>query len=154
MAMATEANLNESRDMTVEQGVSTTKLPISAMSDLVARSSPECPTCGSSPGNGKERSRSWIYAIGRIEPRFPTLALEKEFAQATGREKTVGLTDRQALHTVLSKPENRYLARQLCWILTVEGLETYVLRPRDPADVALLVEAVRSNPGRLDLDVV
>ena len=34
--------------------------------------------------------------------------MEKEFAQATGRDKTSGLTDRQALHAVLSKPENRY----------------------------------------------
>jgi hypothetical protein len=55
---------------------------------------------------------------------------------------------------VLTKPENRYLVRQLCFVLTIEGLETYLLRPRDPADFALLVEAVRPNPSPLDLDVV
>ena len=80
--------------------------------------------------------------------------MEKEFAQTTGREKTSGLTDRQTLHTVLSKPENRYLARQFCWVMTVEGLETYVLTPRDPADLHLLVESVRPNPSPMDLDVV
>ena len=80
--------------------------------------------------------------------------MEKEFAQATGRDKTSGLTDRQALHTVLSKPENRYLVRQCCFVMTVEGLETYILTPRDPADFGLLVEAVRPNPSPLDLDVV
>jgi PatG Domain len=80
--------------------------------------------------------------------------VEKEFVQTTGREKTSGLTDRQTLHTVLSKPENRYLARQFCWVMTVEGLETYVLTPRDPADLHLLVESVRPNPSPMDLDVV
>jgi PatG Domain len=115
-----------------------------------------CPACGTAPSSidGIASAPSWVYTLGNIEARFPNISVEKEFAQATGREKTAGLTDRQALHTVLSKPENRYLVRQLCWVLTIEGLETYLLRPRDPADIDLLVEAVRPNPSPLDLDVV
>lgn len=97
---------------------------------------------------------SYVYALGRITPRFPSLAVEKEFAQATGRADTTGLTDRQALQSVLSERANRYLARQLCWVLTIEGLETYILRPRDPADLDLLVEAMRPTPSPLDVDVV
>jgi hypothetical protein len=97
---------------------------------------------------------AYVYAIGRIEPRFPTLSAEKEFAQATGRAETAGLSDRQALHAVLSQRENRYLARQLCWILTIESLDTYILQPRDPADVELLVAAVRPTPRPTDADVV
>jgi hypothetical protein len=38
--------------------------------------------------------------------------------------------------------------------MTVEGLETYILRPRDPSDFSLLLEAIRPNPSPLDLDVV
>jgi hypothetical protein len=45
-------------------------------------------------------------AIGRIEPRFPSLGLEKEFAQAAGRAETAGLTDRETVHAVLSDPGN------------------------------------------------
>jgi PatG Domain len=97
---------------------------------------------------------AFVYAIGRIEPRFPTLAVEKEFAQATGRADTNGLTNRQALHEVLSKPENRYLTRQLCCVLTIEGIETYIVQPRDPVDFNLLVEAVRAAPSPMDVDVV
>jgi len=82
---------------------------------------------------------AYVYAIGRIEPRFPTLSAEKEFAQATGRAETAGLSDRRALHAVLSQRENRYLARQFCWVLTIESLDTYILQPRDPADLDLLV---------------
>ncbi len=70
---------------------------------------------------------SYVYAIGRVEARFPNLAAEKEFAQATGRTETAGKTDQQTFHAVLSKRENRYLVRQLCWVLTIQGLETYLL---------------------------
>jgi hypothetical protein len=80
--------------------------------------------------------------------------VEKEFAQATGRAETAGLTDRQAVQKVLSQRQNRYLARQLCWVLTIEGLETYILVPRDPADLELLVEALRPTPSPMDLDCV
>ena len=85
----------------------------------------------------------YVYALGRVEPRFPTLGVEKEFVQATGRADLAGLTDHEALYEILSAPLNRYLARQLCWVFTIEGIETYILRPRDPADFAMLVEALR-----------
>ena len=97
---------------------------------------------------------AYVYAIGRIGPRFASLAAEKEFAQATGRAETAGLTDREALHATLSQRQNRYLARQLCWVFTIEGLDTYILRPRDPADLDLLVEALRPTPRPTDIDCV
>jgi len=97
---------------------------------------------------------AYVYAIGRIEPRFPTLSAEKEFAQATGRAETAGLSDRRALHAVLSQRENRYLARQFCWVLTIESLDTYILQPRDPAELDLLVAAVRPMPRPTDADVM
>jgi hypothetical protein len=103
---------------------------------------------------GAAATHSYVYAIGKIEPRFPRPSVEKEFAQATGRAGTAGLTDRQALHAVLSKPENRYLVRQLCWVMTIESLETYILVPRDSADLGLLVEALRPTPQPWDLDCV
>jgi PatG Domain len=110
-----------------------------------------CPTCGSAPA---PQARSFVYALGRIEPRFPSPAVEKEFGQAIGRIQTKGKTDREAMKAVLSARENRYLARQLCWVLTLQGLETYLLTPRDSANFDLLVEAVRPTPRPTDLDVV
>src|SRR6266581_592443 len=97
---------------------------------------------------------NFIYAIGRIEPRFPSPGVEKEFAQATGRAETAGLTDREALHKVLTNGDNRYLVRQLVWVLTIEGLETYIVTPRDPTDFDLLINALRSAPRADDIDVV
>lgn len=112
--------------------------------------------CGAGPNlspNGGA-TVSYVYAIGRVEARFPNLAAEKEFAQATGRTDTAGKTDQQTFHAVLSKREHRYLIRQLCWVLTIQGLETYLLAPRDPADIDLLVEAIRPAPSPNDIDVV
>jgi PatG C-terminal len=112
--------------------------------------------CGGAPAvspNGTG-TVSYVYAIGRVEARFPNLAAEKEFAQSTGRTETAGKTDRQTFHAVLSKRENRYLLRQLCWVLTIQGLETYLLAPRDPTDIDLLVEAIRPAPTPDDIDVV
>ena len=111
-----------------------------------------CPTCGGAAGMTVKPS--FAYAIGKVEARFPNLAAEKEFAQATGRSDTAGKTDQQTFHAVLSKREHRYLVRQLCWVLTIQGLETYLLVPRDPADIDLLVEAIRPASSPNDIDVV
>jgi hypothetical protein len=117
-----------------------------------ASSGSDCPTCRGT--GGAASPPSYVYAIGSITPRFPLLSVEKEFAQATGRTATNGLTDRQVQHQILTQPENRYLARQLCWVMTIEGLETYILVPRNPADIDLLVEALRATPHATDVDVV
>jgi hypothetical protein len=123
--------------------------------EVVPSQSQSCPTCAAqAPRANSVAPPTYIYAIGRIEPRFPKVSVEKEFAQALGRDKAAGLTDRQALHSALSKSENRYLVRQLCWVMTIEGLETYILVPRDPADISLLVEALRATPQPWDLDCV
>ncbi len=120
-----------------------------------------CPNCGATPASAPPQpatlavaAPSYVYAVGRIWPRFPRVSVEKEFAQAMARIDTKGLTDRQALHAVLSKPENRYLVRQMCWTMSIEGLDTYILSPRDPADFGLLVESLRAEPTPLDVDVV
>jgi hypothetical protein len=117
-----------------------------------------CEACAAAAADGQPESvtsgYSYVYAIGRIEPRFPSPGVEKEFAQATGRAETAGLTDRQALSAVLTEQENRYLARQLCYVLTVAGLDTYILMPRTPGDHTILIDALRSEPGSGDRDVV
>ncbi|HSS50807.1 MAG TPA: hypothetical protein VLX28_17850 [Thermoanaerobaculia bacterium] len=110
--------------------------------------------CGCGAGNAADLPPSYVYALGRIEMRFPSLGVEREVAQALGREATAGLTDRQALHAALAQPQNRYLLRQLCWVLSIEGLDTYLLVPRDPLGHDLLLQAVRTEPEPADVDVI
>src|SRR5258705_12801799 len=104
--------------------------------------------------NGERESLSYVYAFGRIEARFPSLAVDREFAQVRRNADTKGKTDQQVFHDVLSMPENRYLVRQMCWVFSVQGLETYILRPRDSMDFHLLVETVRSERNLNDIDIV
>jgi cyclic patellamide precursor peptide PatG len=116
-----------------------------------------CATCGAAAGanpNGGEMTFGYVFALGTVTQRFPSPAVEKEFAQTMGRAETAGLTDRGALRGLLSERRNRYLARQLCYVLTIEGTEAYILVPRDPTDIDLLVEAIRPAPSPIDVDVV
>jgi hypothetical protein len=95
-----------------------------------------------------------VYAFGRIEPRFPSLSIEKEFAQATARAETIDLTDHETLGAVLSDKQNRYLVRQLCWVLNVDGVATYLLLPREESDLDLLIGSLRPRPLPSDVDVI
>src|SRR5262249_54932337 len=113
-------------------------------------------SCGCASANGGDSNGppAYIYAIGRVEARFPSPAIEKEFAQATGRSEAAGKTDQQEFHAVLTQPQNRYLLRQLCWVFSIEGLETFILQPRDMADLERLAEAIRPSPSPMDVDVI
>lgn len=112
------------------------------------------PSPASPQPDGPPPGPEHVYAIGQLEPRFPSPGVEKEFAQALGQTDAAGLTDRQALQTVLSQRHHRYLARQLCYVFTIEGIDAYIVVPRDPADLDLLIEALRPNPRATDLDIV
>lgn len=116
-------------------------------------SQPTCQTCGTSEETQLTSSSNFVYAIGRLEPRFPTLGVEKELAQALGTAATANLTDHEATHVVLSRPEHFYLVRQLCWILTIESTDAYVIVPRDSEDMRMLLGALRPRPRPGDIDV-
>jgi hypothetical protein len=114
-----------------------------------------CPTCGNPKSNDvRATAPSYVYALGRIEARFPSLGVEKEFAQAVSRADTRGQSQAMVFKTTLSESQNRYLARQLSWVFTVTGMETYILVPRDPMDLNLLIDAIRPEPSPLDIDIV
>lgn len=100
-------------------------------------------------------SATFVYAIGNIKPRFPNLSIEKEYVQMMGRSTDIsGLTDPQTFKSVLSKPGNRYLARQICWVFSIEGLDTYIIKIVDPVDLDLLINSLRQNPSPMDLDII
>lgn len=115
------------------------------------QSAAPCPTCGDGMSASADYAPTFVYALGRVEAQFPSLGVEKEFAQAGARAEASG-TDAAVMKKALQA--NRYLTRQICWVFRISGLETYLLRPRDPADLALLVDAVREDPASTDIDLV
>ncbi|AEB68693.1 cyanobactin maturation protease PatG family protein [Methanothrix soehngenii] len=110
--------------------------------------------CGEDAKAKGTNAPQYVYALGKIEPRFRSMAVEREFVQATGRAETTGLTDQQAFYSVLSKKENRYLVRDLCWTLAIEGVAAYILLPKDPLDFDRLVESVKPQQDKAGIDVV
>lgn len=54
---------------------------------------------------------------------------------------------------LLRDPANKYLVRRLCWVLSVLGVETYILIPRD-GDYQPLIDAYRAEPNPGDLELV
>jgi hypothetical protein len=110
------------------------------------------PVAPARPVSPPTQAQTFIYALGQLDLRFPSLGVEKELIQATGRTETARLSDRQATQAVLRS--NPYLARQLSWVLTIGGLETYVVSPRYATDLDLLLESMRPTPRATDIDVI
>lgn len=113
-----------------------------------------CPACAAAQASPSMTPPTCVYVIGHIEPRYPLLSVEKEAMQAVKHAGAAKETDRQVMAKVLRDPNNKYLVRQLCWVLSVQGIETYILVPRDPADYQLLVDAYRAEPNPGDLELV
>ena len=112
--------------------------------------------CSCNPSMKKMTSTipSYVYAIGKIEARFPSRTIMQEYRQAGGRIETTGQTDQEVMRTVLSQRANRYLARKMCWVFTIERVDTYILTPQDPTDLDALTESLRTLPRPTDIDVV
>ena len=113
--------------------------------------------CSCNSEGSKTLPRSYVYAIGKVVHRFPNRSLEMELAQAIGRRpegEAKGLTHPEVAHKVLTDPDNRYVARQICFVLTIEGLETYILIPSDPLDFDRLAKALRPAPDVGDIDLI
>jgi hypothetical protein len=143
--------------------------PISAPADIVqptsaapssvlpaATFSPQaCSTCGATPAanGGMPILPPFIYVIGHIQPRFPLLSIEKEARQAIARGGVSNETDREVMSKLLRDPANKYIVRRLCWVLSVQGVETFILVPPD-GDYQPLVDAYRTEPNPGDLELV
>jgi len=129
--------------------------PINPMNKQHCACGKEGCSCGSE--FGKISSPSYVFAIGKVVHRFPNRSLEMELVQATRQrpaEETRGKTREEVIFTALTNTDNRYIARQICYVLNVEGLETYILVPSDPLDIDRLAKALRPAAGRGDIDVV
>jgi len=144
-------------DQSVQE--SSSAQPQKKCSACSAKSSPEgSKTSGNEKSENKGtcglKSLPFVYVLGQIEARFPNRSIEKEYVQIIERSKSANLDHQQAFHSVLSQPENRYLARKLSWILTKEGVPIYILLPTGPEDLVVLLEAIRPPACPLDRQVV
>ena len=116
-----------------------------APADSAATPASGC-SCGAAPATPAPPP-SFVYSIGRIAARFPSIDIEKELQQVVRQSETANLTDNQVLYEVLSRPENAYLAREMCWVFTVQGVETFTVMPRSGLELIELINALQLSPS-------
>jgi PatG C-terminal/Subtilase family len=117
-------------------------------------------TCGASGGvcscTDTESSSQFIYVLGSVDIRFPDQSISEEL-QAVARKNDVvqGANEhlRDWYFRVLRNPDARYVARQVCWILKVEGIPAYYLGLRDWHDLPDLISCLDHSEDDLDLFV-
>jgi hypothetical protein len=137
------------------QSAELTRVAPASASTSEAISPQACSTCGAAPAANAASvlPPPCIYVIGHIEPRFPQLSIEKEARQVIARGGPSKETDREVMAKVLRDPANNYLVRQLCWVLSVQGVDTYILVPQD-GNYQPLIDAYRAEPDPGDLELV
>jgi hypothetical protein len=98
-------------------------------------------TCGS----GESPPSHFIYVLGTVDIRFPDQSISGELqtvAETLGETQRPDEDQRSWYHRVLSRNEARYVARQLCWVLFVEGVPAYYLDLRDLDDLKDLISCL------------
>jgi PatG C-terminal len=144
-----------------QESTTTTSIPnrvepaSTPVADSRALSPQACATCGATPAPNRAvpAQPQCVYVIGHIEPHFPMLSIEKEARQVTARAAASKDTDREVMARLLRDPANKYLVRKLCWVLSVHGVESYILVPQD-GDYQPLIDAYRAEPQPGDLELV
>jgi PatG C-terminal len=112
-------------------------------SNVSSAPSCQCQTCRGA--GGTQNPPQFVYAVGQIVPRFPSISVEREFQLIASHAKTEGHPDSQVFNDIVLAPENRYLSRKLCWVFRVSGLETFILVSRDAQDLQLLLGTLSND---------
>jgi hypothetical protein len=124
--------------------------------DLVpaAKLSPQSCGCNNNSTTATSSSPGYIYAYGSIRAKFPSLSVEKEFYQAVD-EQDIGVHEEEVLYfKVLSKAENLYIAREMCWVLRIDGVDSYIVIPKSETELTELIAALNTTEFDIEFDVV
>jgi hypothetical protein len=116
--------------------------------------------CGNTSNTLVEKSTmsqsrtQYIHAIGKIVPRFPRKDLEKEYYQIMHGLETKGKLDNEIMSSIFSDENYKYIAYEMCWVFTIEGLEIYILRANNREAFEQFVESTNASPTVNDINVV
>lgn len=114
---------------------------------------PAATTTASQPGCSPQfdSGSSPVYAIGSLQPFFSTLDLQAEY-QAAASQLGVGQQDYyQVFSYVLSAPNTlstqpyRYIAEQVCWVLSINNIDTYFAVPQTPLELDAFINALKNQ---------
>lgn len=94
-------------------------------------------------GGGDFAPSSFVYALGTVDLEIPDPSIDEElhfFAKKVNIKPKHDL--RSWAYDILRQPNSRYIARQLRWLLKVEGFAAYHLVLRDLNDLTDLIECL------------
>ncbi|KJU82909.1 hypothetical protein MBAV_004902 [Candidatus Magnetobacterium bavaricum] len=87
-----------------------------------------------------------VYALGSIDVRFPDLGIEREFYYLASRMKADISTEEDVKYHVLRA--NPHLSREVCWVMQIEGTDTYILTPSGPSSLDDLIEGLYNDGNK------
>lgn len=99
----------------------------------------------------------FVYALGRISVKAYGASLQQEINRLMALRNpdlTRGKSYDQVLFELLSERGNRYIARQLCYFLSIEKMSTYIVQARYAEDIDALIAALEPRDPPEDIDVV
>ena len=83
-----------------------------------------CENCG----DRRTQSEEFVYALGKLDVRYPSIGFEREFQQRSAQLRTDATSPRGVrLRHVLES--NGHLARRMCYLLMIGGTPAYVIAP-------------------------
>lgn len=85
---------------------------------------------------------SYIYALGRIQAQFPSSSVENLYKEVVF-QKFGPDAQSKGLFEVLSMPEHRFLAKKMCWVLAIDGIDYYLLDAKTPALLSAFIKALQ-----------
>jgi hypothetical protein len=110
-------------------------------------------TCGCNAAAAtpvKEEPPTYVYALGTIRAEWSSQSAKKEYAQVAADQRVTG-SESQVLYEVLRA--NHYLAREACWIFSVEKQDIYQLVVRE-SDIDALIAAIEPRGREDDQDMI
>ncbi|WP_047042611.1 hypothetical protein [Vibrio mexicanus] len=90
---------------------------------------------------------SYIYALGRVQAQFPSKSIENLYKEVVFQKFGPAAASKSQFD-VLSLPEHRFLARKMCWTLTIDGHDCYVLNAKTPALLDAFIAALESKSNQ------
>ncbi|RAJ05025.1 hypothetical protein LX64_02179 [Chitinophaga skermanii] len=122
-------------------------------SQPIASIDPQC-GCGGGGEGIQPDNLGYVYAIGNIYPSFPNKSLEEEYMYAYQEFKAQGPPN-ALFYQVLSQGQNLYIAERMCWILSIQGVDSYILTPRSNVELYHFIAALEPVfVGERKFDVV
>ncbi|HVZ39308.1 MAG TPA: hypothetical protein VHI13_08535 [Candidatus Kapabacteria bacterium] len=118
--------------------------------------------CGGNNGAAAEAAPAapgFIYAIGSLRTVEPTPGLSKEFGFAVSSLRN-WLPNGELPYEVLSQGQYLYIAREVCWVLQIDGsnsgasVDAYIVKPRSYVELYDMVsglEPISTSDRRFDV---